>query len=398
MNRRKVLALLAGLCSSLAILYVLDPYAPTYRLRVLEKSTSDPETTEFLKSIAREEKWASYDIPTFKRDLTLRDFRQSFPVNAHHPHYEYPLAKQHGLHELSILRTGDPGYIQIFRAPFSTDDHSRRTTINSKSEPEMSLVLLGCSFTWGSGVQDEETFASVIAREEPGLHVYNLGMRGAGPNDVLDDIEEHPNRWDDIKTKKGVVIYSMIAEHFERSSCESICHIEKQGFFRGRPVANRLTKSRYVLENGEIVRRGRFSDEPAYLLTLKRWFFSSRILASFYYVWTRDVLTEDLFPFAKMLEKIMIETKKKTGYEFYVVFYPDQEFERLEEFKTILDRLKIPHIDYANVKFDEALGGRSAFAVDGHPSRLGQEAFGRLLLKDLRKREPIKELAVSSRR
>lgn len=398
MNFRKILALLAGVLTSVCLLIVLDPYAPARGIRTLEKTTSDPELASFLGQIKDEKPWTEYDIPTFKRDRSLLAYRQHFPINNHHPYYEYPATNQHGVHELSIFRKGDPDFIRIFRAPFSTDAHARRTTINSKLDPEMSVVLLGCSFTWGSGVDDDETFASVIAREEPRVHVYNLGMRGAGPNDVLDDMEEHPNRWDDIKTKKGVVLYSMIGDHFERASCDSVCHIDPEGFYNGQPVANRMTKSRYVLENGELVRRGRFNDESPMMLRLKHWFFSSRILSAFYYVWTQDIFPEDLRPVAKMLEKIMIESKKKTGYEFYVVFFPDQEFERFPEFKEILDELKVPYIEYSNVNFNRALDRRGFFAVDGHPSRLGHEAFGRLLLRDLRKREPLKELVVSSRR
>lgn len=393
---RKVLALFAGCLVSICLLMFLDPYAPTRGIRILEKTTSDPETSKFLSEIAREKPWAEYDIPYFKRDHTFKHLRELFPQNGNHPYYEYPPPNQHAVHEVSVLRKGALGYIRIFRESFSTDDHSRRTTMNSKTKPEMSVVLLGCSFTWGNGVKDEETFASVMAREEPRIHVYNLGMRGAGPNDTLDDIAEHPNRWSDIRTKKGVIIYTMIADHLDRATCGFKCYLDLQGTFRGRPTANRITKSRYVLENGQLVRRGRFFEQPPWVLRLKRLFFSSRILRGAYYMWTQDLFPEDLMPIAKMLEKIMIETRQKTGYEFYVTGFPDYEFERLAEFKALLEQLHVPYIDYSQVKFNEALGNRGFFAVDEHPSRLGHEAFGRLLLRDLRKREPLKELALSS--
>ncbi len=398
MRLRKILALFAGLLVSICLLILLDRYAPQRGMQALEKTQIDAETTRFLNQIASESLWGNYDIPTFKRDHTLKDFRQFIPYNDNHPHYEVPVANQHATHELMILREGDRDFIRIFRAHYSVDSHARRTTINSKLNPEMSLVLLGCSFTWGSGVEDDDTWASVIAREEPRLHVYNLGARGIGPNDVIDDLQEHPHRWEDIRTKKGLVLYTFIADHFDRALCGPSCYAEPRTYFNGHRARNRRSKSHYALENGELVHRGYFQDESRVLLWMKKWIFRSLILSSLYSVWTEDIVPEDMTPVAKMLEKIMIESKKKTGYDFLVVFFPDHEFKRLEEFKAELDQLGVPHIDYAHVKFNEALGERGFFAVDGHPSRLGNEAFGRLLLRDLRKREPLKELVLSSRR
>ena len=381
--RRKVAALLLGLVFAGLLLKLLDPYAPENGIRRKKKTRSSPELTQFLEQIGQKSPWDQYLIPTYERDNTLIGVEQRFDLSLADNRYMYMSPNWRGIHELRVRRKIDPDFVRIFSAPFSTDARSRRRTLNSPQVPSASIVFLGCSFTWGSGVGDHETFSSIIAREEPRVHVYNLGMRGAGPNDIIDDIEEHPVRFEDIKTEKGIVIYNFIADHIERALCRTSCYSDRSNEF----FPNRMTKSRYVLENGELKRNGIFLDESAFSREIKKYIFRSRIANALYYGWTQELFPEDLTIIAKMLERIMIESQKKTGYKFYVAFFPDMEFARHEELKALLDKLSIPYFDYSDVQFNESLGKRGFFAVDGHPSKLGHEAYAQLLLRELRSKE-----------
>jgi len=55
----------------------------------------------------------------------------------------------------------------------------RTTCVESPQLPEQKLVLLGDSFTFGVGVEDCESFASLIASDYPDLRTVNLGVPGS---------------------------------------------------------------------------------------------------------------------------------------------------------------------------------------------------------------------------
>jgi lysophospholipase L1-like esterase len=69
-----------------------------------------------------------------------------------------------------------------FRSQFSTNSRGLRgAEIEDRSwERHMRIVVLGDSFAWGYGVDDEDTFASVIERLLPSMRVANLGVTAYG--------------------------------------------------------------------------------------------------------------------------------------------------------------------------------------------------------------------------
>ena len=67
---------------------------------------------------------------------------------------------------------------------FRTDRAGRRVVPDNPSPDEATtVVLLGDSFAFGEGVNDNETVAAHLARS--GLHVINLGVQGYGTNQQL---------------------------------------------------------------------------------------------------------------------------------------------------------------------------------------------------------------------
>ena len=61
----------------------------------------------------------------------------------------------------------------------------RRADSTGRPRPRPRVVFAGDSFTYGLGVDDEETFASVVATRLPHDRVLNAGVPGTGPDHVL---------------------------------------------------------------------------------------------------------------------------------------------------------------------------------------------------------------------
>src|SRR5437879_1593276 len=131
--------------SDLAVRYWY--HQPLWRLafNVLSNHSSDPESTVFRKPLARFDPVVGYScIP--------------------------------GVHVVSLTK----GWARIdFRVTIG-DDGYRVTSRASDSQKKPDLWILGCSYTWGLGVNDEETFPWIVQSSMRELRVRNLGGNGYG--------------------------------------------------------------------------------------------------------------------------------------------------------------------------------------------------------------------------
>lgn len=80
-----------------------------------------------------------------------------------------------------------------------------------------SIVLMGCSFTYGSLLNDDETFSYQLSKytKKP---IYNLGIRGGGPREMLYILRN--KKWLNKLTKNNnnteYIIYTYIYDHQRR--------------------------------------------------------------------------------------------------------------------------------------------------------------------------------------
>ena len=78
-------------------------------------------------------------------------------------------------------------------------------------------MLLGCSFTYGDGLEDTEAFHSVLSKDSKRT-IYNLGISAGSPTEALYFLREKEIRDDIIKIEEPIeyVIYTYIPGHEER--------------------------------------------------------------------------------------------------------------------------------------------------------------------------------------
>ena len=383
--KRKIAALALGITISAAILYFLDPYVPMNGVQGRKSENTNLEQLKILTDLAQEPKWQSFiqqprmsvgKVAELRRDASIAKMISG--------KYAVMSPNTRMTDKMLVRFDGETRFETIYDAIYTTDSVSRRTTISAPSTFTKSLIFLGCSFTWGSGVDDEDTFSSAIARFVDESRAFNLGIRGAGPNDVIDDLIENPQRLSGTAAEKGIAVYTMIGDQIERALCRSSCYTEPG--LLARPF--RLDKTKYVLEDGHLKNVGAFRNESPITREMKRLFFGSRLLNYLYYEWDPDSDDQSLFLIAKMFERIRDEIKRKTGFEFYVAFFPDNEIKRHEAFLAALDKVGVSYFDFSGIKFNEALAGRSRFPIDRHPTKLGYEAYARLLVHELKKKSP----------
>ena len=72
------------------------------------------------------------------------------------------------------------------------------------------LLTLGCSFTWGYGVRNEDTYAQQL-KQRLGVSTANVAMAGYGSIQSLQMLRRH------LDLRPRTVVYGIIAEHLRRN-------------------------------------------------------------------------------------------------------------------------------------------------------------------------------------
>lgn len=79
----------------------------------------------------------------------------------------------------------------LYRVTYTIDENGHRVTPPYNEENNKgSVIFLGCSFSFGDGVEDDENYPYLFGKKTNGDYkVYNFGVSGYGPHSVLGLIE-----------------------------------------------------------------------------------------------------------------------------------------------------------------------------------------------------------------
>jgi hypothetical protein len=127
----------------------------------------------------------------------------------------------------------------IYSVDYTIDSNLLRQTLSCETGP--AIVFLGCSFTFGEGLNDADTlpqaFADSLDRKE---RVLNLGFSGYGPQQWLSELQS--GLFDPvIGPQRSLFVFWTGPSHIERTACRPY-------FVRRAP--------RYVIEGGQLVLKG----------------------------------------------------------------------------------------------------------------------------------------------
>ncbi len=105
----------------------------------------------------------------------------------------------------------------VFDYTYRTDAFRRRITPDSLSDTtrEEAVVFFGDSYTFGEGVNDDETLPNQVARLRPDVAIYNYAFSGYGPNHMLARLESMNTRAE-VPEPRVVGVYVFIPNHVRR--------------------------------------------------------------------------------------------------------------------------------------------------------------------------------------
>jgi len=263
----------------------------------------------------------------------------------------------------------------IYDAVYSIDEYGRRFTPAAKKQPgKNSILFFGCSFTFGEGVNDDQTLPYYAGEMLKDYTPVNFGVCGYGPQQMLLQLEN-----DGIsgrgKGGKAVLIYLCIGHHINRAvgSMRIICNWGNDNL----PC--------YALSPaGELSYKGNFLNGRPFLSAvylrlgkthLGQYLLQKNLDIPFWFTDKQYAL------FAKLIDesrKVFYEKFKSD--DFYVVLFPSREStDRLVPF---LQKAGIKYIDYRTHReflTDEYL------MKDHHPNPAAYKKLAAMITGDLEK-------------
>ena len=286
-----------------------------------------------------------------------------------------------GLHELTpnlnynaeLYKTNSN--FLIYKALYSTNEFGWRITKNKQLvfDKDVSLLFWGCSFTFGEGLNNEETFPFILS-EKAHLKTYNLGVAGSSPSRMLFRFKDKKSYGFDLNDKNSkFAFYMFMNDHYARV-------IGTPSYFE---VDKSYSDPYFYLESGKLKFKRSFSEMPPLKLFLIKLLGKSNFLKLLSLSYP-TIGQDELELFSKTIEGLKNEILESNinVKEFFVVIWPGEIY-LTNSLKKELSKLGIRTLDYGILNVHELLRGRNVQKYDAHPSALSNDLLAFLLKKDI---------------
>lgn len=110
-------------------------------------------------------------------------------------------------------QTGRP----IYDVEYTIDSRGNRVSTHQPTGPAPLALFVGCSFTFGEGLNNADTLASAFARQT-GWRTVNAGMHGYGSHQAYTLLASPALLTQRVGNRLDLVIYRMIGDHAARAS------------------------------------------------------------------------------------------------------------------------------------------------------------------------------------
>lgn len=258
----------------------------------------------------------------------------------------------------------------IHNVTYKTDEFGRRITpVKNREKRDKFIAFFGCSFVWGSCLQENETIPAYVAKLAPRYMPYNYGRGASGTNYLLALLENRKiNK--QINEKEGLGLYVFINDHIDRS----VPNI----FY----AASMFFMPYYEYQDGRLKRNGSFiTGKPietniyraADRMQLYQHFpFPSQKYNEYHYNYICDMIQ-------LAQEKFMEQFPKA---EFYVLFHP-QHSSYAEGLAPCLDHRQIKYLIFNNL-FSPGEERLYTVPYDGHPNATANYKIAEAIVKRLK--------------
>ena len=268
----------------------------------------------------------------------------------------------------------------VYEATYGFDKWGFRQSKNTTEKKSATTLFLGCSYTFGEGLNDHETFASQYAQLNKNREVINYGTPGYGPNDILYEIQTNSPRALAKLPNVKTVIYTALADHIERTTCSFRYCLQYIDFSPGRVNSPmyRINKDNHIVYKGSFI--DHFPWSESWLKHLSK---SALLRASNLLSW--PITPNDILLTVLVLKEIKKELIQRWKIEqFIVAFYPEEwSAEVAYNFSKVLEQEGIVVLDFSQINA-KSENYDLDFNLDRHPSPASAYLYSWLLTESLK--------------
>ncbi len=264
----------------------------------------------------------------------------------------------------------------VYDVTYTTDALSRR--VSPVADPDgrsRHALFFGCSFTFGEGVEDDETLPSQFGREAPEYRPYNYGFCGYGPQAALSRLEQ-PSFRSGVAEPEGLAVFVYLAGH-ERRVVGSMRVVTQWGA---------SMPSYDVDEDGRLGLEGSFRSSRPFRMKVFALLAESETLRLMGVDVPLRIGERDYERTARIIAAARDAYTKTFRGRFVVVVYPTTD--RRLRILPHLRRLGVEVVDLSRLFDPEAPG--LCLPGDGHPSPHALRIVARILARrlDVQSRNP----------
>jgi hypothetical protein len=256
----------------------------------------------------------------------------------------------------------------LYDVVYTIDASGRRATpVDQPEAIRYHILFFGGSYTFGEGVDDNQTMPAYVSRLAPEYRAYNYGAGGYGPQQMLARLQSD-DFTAEIDEPQGVLIYTFIIEHIDRVI--GSMNITSQ---RGEVMPYYFTTS-----TGELVRDGTLASGRPLQSILYSVLGKSQTLRFFNIDFPLNYSDDDLKTTAGIIdESRRFYQAKFNSDRFYVLIYPGLGYPDL---LPHLEAAGIPYLDYSDLP---QMHNDDFWLGEGHPSAKGHRIVAARLVQDL---------------
>jgi hypothetical protein len=247
----------------------------------------------------------------------------------------------------------------IYQRQYTIEMEKRRVVPGQdKKKAEEFLVFVGCSFTFGEGVNDNETMAYYASQLLPQRKVYNYGLMGGSPGEAAFFLRSIKVP-EEVPEKTGTVIYTFIDDHIRRV-VGTMRYISDYGFRRPHYFIDDQNQFRFAgsQENARPLRTFIF-----------RALAKSKILRVLKIDLPWTISKRDMEFTARSIEEIQKAALEHLhARDFYVLLYPEVSSDRGFELMELLEAKGIRYIYYGDWDMNRITGGKKLIENEVHPT------------------------------
>lgn len=261
----------------------------------------------------------------------------------------------------------------IYSMAYHLDGHGHRVTPDSLTKGEKFAAFWGCSFTFGDGLNDNETIPFYFSKNTKIFKGYNFGYSGYGPSQALLKLQSDSlNRI--ITEENGIGFYVFIHDHINRT-------INSMSNF----MMNEGRNPCFEIEGENVVYKGLFKDVYPQRSSIYKKMGANGFCRYFNIGYPFRLGDEHFALTARVLEEVSKEFQRKFhNNQFYVILYPSITQKDYEADEKIIEYLKIKKIKYLDYRklFNPNAKGYS-IRHDNHPTAYANDVLTKQIIKDL---------------